>query len=255
MPCQPLRSWGWLWTPPIGAKNPQVVSRALSTHPTDFQESDWIESTQMSQPRVWSEMQVDTEPLFSDRFIRISKPWLKKKKKMVRTASPKVYMTLVSHSVLEDRKWIVWRALFIDSFICAYSTAQMQESPCAHECTGHLHANRLCLASLAKGKQFPVPLRQKSKCYTSSYASAEKMSIFFSLLLACTQSWPTLLRPFLLPVRLLCPWDFPGKNTGVGYHFLPQGIFLTQGSNPSLLCLLFVCIVCGFFTHWASYTG
>ena len=29
--------------------------------------------------------------------------------------------------------------------------------------------------------------------------------------------------------------DFPDKNTGVSYHFLFQGIFLTQGSNPSLL--------------------
>ena len=37
--------------------------------------------------------------------------------------------------------------------------------------------------------------------------------------------------------RLLCPWDFPGKNTGVSCHFLLQGIFLTQGSNPGLrLC-------------------
>ena len=35
--------------------------------------------------------------------------------------------------------------------------------------------------------------------------------------------------------RLLCPWDFPGKNTGVGCHFLLQGIFLTQGSNLHLL--------------------
>ena len=33
----------------------------------------------------------------------------------------------------------------------------------------------------------------------------------------------------------LCPWDFPGENTGVGCHFLLQGIFLTQGSNPHLL--------------------
>jgi len=33
----------------------------------------------------------------------------------------------------------------------------------------------------------------------------------------------------------LCPGDFPGKNTGVGCHFLLQGIFLTQGLN---LCLL-----------------
>ena len=28
--------------------------------------------------------------------------------------------------------------------------------------------------------------------------------------------------------RLLWPWDFPGKNTGVGCHFLLQGIFLTR---------------------------
>ena len=31
----------------------------------------------------------------------------------------------------------------------------------------------------------------------------------------------------LQPARLLCPWNFPGKNIGVGCHFLPQGIFLT----------------------------
>ena len=33
----------------------------------------------------------------------------------------------------------------------------------------------------------------------------------------------------------LCPWDFPGKSPGVGCHFLLQGIFLTQASNPNLL--------------------
>ena len=38
--------------------------------------------------------------------------------------------------------------------------------------------------------------------------------------------------------RLLCPWDFPGKKTGVGCHFLLQEIFPTQGWNPSLLSLL-----------------
>ena len=35
----------------------------------------------------------------------------------------------------------------------------------------------------------------------------------------------------LQPTRLLCPWDFPGRNTGVHCHFLLQGIFPTQGSN------------------------
>ena len=39
-------------------------------------------------------------------------------------------------------------------------------------------------------------------------------------------------------IRLLCPWGSPGKNTGAGCHFLLQGIFLTQGWNPHLLCLL-----------------
>ena len=34
---------------------------------------------------------------------------------------------------------------------------------------------------------------------------------------------------------LLCPWDFPGKNTEVGYHFPLQCIFPNQGLNPGLL--------------------
>ena len=43
-----------------------------------------------------------------------------------------------------------------------------------------------------------------------------------------------------LPTWFLCPWDFPDKNTRVGCHFLLQGVFLTQGSNPHLL-------------HWATW--
>ena len=39
----------------------------------------------------------------------------------------------------------------------------------------------------------------------------------------------------LWPARLLCPWAFPGKNTGVGCQSLLQGIFPTQGLNPGLL--------------------
>ena len=44
-------------------------------------------------------------------------------------------------------------------------------------------------------------------------------------------------------MRLLCPWDSLGKNTGVGCHFLLEGIFLTQGLNPESAAL-----VGGFFT-------
>ena len=39
------------------------------------------------------------------------------------------------------------------------------------------------------------------------------------------------------PAHLLCPWDSPGKNTGLGSHFLLQGIFPTQESNLSFLSL------------------
>ena len=39
----------------------------------------------------------------------------------------------------------------------------------------------------------------------------------------------------LWPARLLRPWDSPGKSTRVGCHFLLQGIFPSQGSNPCLL--------------------
>ena len=42
----------------------------------------------------------------------------------------------------------------------------------------------------------------------------------------------------LLPARFLCPWNSPGRNTGVGCHALLQGIFQTPGSNPCLLHLL-----------------
>ena len=41
-------------------------------------------------------------------------------------------------------------------------------------------------------------------------------------------------RAWLWASRLLCPWNFPSKNTGMSCYFLPQVVFLTQGSNPSL---------------------
>ena len=45
----------------------------------------------------------------------------------------------------------------------------------------------------------------------------------------------SLLRPFCSLSGSFCPWDFSGKNTEVGCHFILQGIFLTQGSDLRLL--------------------
>ena len=50
----------------------------------------------------------------------------------------------------------------------------------------------------------------------------------------------------LSPVTLLCPWNFPGKNTGARCHFWLQGIFLTQGSK--LMSLGPAALVGWFFT-------
>ena len=47
----------------------------------------------------------------------------------------------------------------------------------------------------------------------------------------------------LKPTRLLCPWDFPGKCTGVSFHALLQGTFPTQESNPHLLYLLHILLI------------
>ena len=49
-------------------------------------------------------------------------------------------------------------------------------------------------------------------------------------------SWVQLLAaPWTVTTRLLHPWDFPVKNTGVDSHSLLQGIFPTQGLNSDLL--------------------
>ena len=53
-----------------------------------------------------------------------------------------------------------------------------------------------------------------------------------SCLVASDSLWPR----GLWPASLLRPWNSPGKNTEVSCHVLLQGIFLTQGSNLSLLC-------------------
>ena len=54
--------------------------------------------------------------------------------------------------------------------------------------------------------------------------------------------------------RLLCPRDSPGKNTGVGCHFLLQGTFPAQGSDPHLLRLLHCRQILYPLSHWGGPT-
>ena len=50
-----------------------------------------------------------------------------------------------------------------------------------------------------------------------------------------TKLCPTLVTSWTIAHQAPLSWDFPGKNTGVGFYFLLQGIIPTQGSNLPLL--------------------
>ena len=43
--------------------------------------------------------------------------------------------------------------------------------------------------------------------------------------------------PWTQPTRLPCPWDSPGKNTGVGCHFLLQCMKVKSESEVAQSCL------------------
>ena len=93
-----------------------------------------------------------------------------------------------------------------------------------------------------------VPLPSPAVNTASLYSNVRSTKHFAVVLLLFSHSvmsnslWPHELQL----TRLLYAWDSPDKNTGVGCHFLLQGIFLTQGSN--LHCLQVSCIAGGFFT-------
>ena len=74
---------------------------------------------------------------------------------------------------------------------------------------------------------FPLPTGLRpTHCPSSMWVCVRAKSL---------QSCPALPPRGLQPARLLCPWDSPGKNTGVGCQALLQGIFPTQGSKLRLL--------------------
>ena len=78
----------------------------------------------------------------------------------------------------------------------------------------------------------------KKKIKTSCCCSQTSMFLMCVCTLSCFSCVRSCVTPWIVPCRLLCPCDSPGKNIGMGCHALLQGIFPTQGLNPCLLCLL-----------------
>ena len=61
-------------------------------------------------------------------------------------------------------------------------------------------------------------------------------SIYAAAAAKLPQSCPILCDPRGQPTRLLCPWDSPGKNTGVGCHFLLQRMKVKSESEVTQSC-------------------
>ena len=72
---------------------------------------------------------------------------------------------------------------------------------------------------------------QKTQLLSKALVYLTDLSESISCSIVSDSLWPH----GLYSTKLLCPWDFPGKNTGVSYHSLLQKIFPTLGSNLGLL--------------------
>ena len=78
-----------------------------------------------------------------------------------------------------------------------------------------------------------------------------RLSLSSTFVCLHAQSCPTLCDP--MDHGVLCPWDSPGKNIGVGCCFLLQGIPLTQGSNPRDQISCVSCTGRLILYHWATW--
>ena len=103
------------------------------------------------------------------------------------------------------------------------------------------------------------------KCFFPTFVSlGNSQSLYhwvsflsFWLLHACIPSWfsciSSLSQHGLYPERLLCPWDSPGKNIGMGCHALLQGNFQTQGTCVSYVSYIdrqrFLLLLCFLTTN------
>ena len=95
-------------------------------------------------------------------------------------------------------------------------------SPSEWLCSRHLLEN----SNLSRWKLLPAKANLRHLISEKSHRNLKFVSS-----LSCWVMSDSLRPSKLQPTRYLYPWDFLGKNTGVGYHFLLQGISLGQGLN------------------------
>ena len=144
---------------------------------------------------------------------------------------------LYMHFLFPSRAWL------LNHLYCDGSQNDISSPKCSHEFRiGNL------ITSLTSPFGCPIGISNQSNknkfffffpsCLLRYGFQIQKCYPYLPSVCACSVSsslWPHGLQP----TRLLCPWNSPGKKTGVGCHFLFQGIFLTQGLNLCL-CVSFI---------------
>ena len=132
------------------------------------------------------------------------------------------------------------------SFFLQYFLTMKAQIICQMNC---VNENKACESHIDQfSSLFPLYFHIRTNCFFSpristiqvrSMSNAALLFVIFHSSGVCVyaQSRPTLcsLTNYSLP-RILCPWNFLGRNTGVGYHFLLQEIVPNQGLNPRVLC-------------------
>ena len=103
-----------------------------------------------------------------------------------------------------------------------------------------------CEKKISVLQVLPYSAGNSAQCYVVAWTGAEfggeLLMLLFSSYIMSDSFWPHGLEP----TRLLCPWDFPGKSTGVGCHCLLQRVFPIQG--VTLMSLESPALAGGFVT-------
>ena len=112
--------------------------------------------------------------------------------------------------------------LFSESLYTAVLALLSQEQgPAGSEPSGDWAVQR----SWPAGTPVPEGTAVSTELCTDSYPVISEFACMLSRVRLFAARW----------TRLLCPWDFPDKKTGVGCHFRLWAVFPSQGSNPGLL--------------------
>ena len=127
--------------------------------------------------------------------------------------------------------------------MCHSERSRMRDLPCHMWAFTHMHIY-ICIYPLIINLNFRIYSKGTQQEYGRKLCRKLCVCVCMCVwvcvyVCVCAQSCLTLCDLVdRCPPNSLCPWNFPGKNTGMGCYFLLQRIFPTQGSNPCLLNLL-----------------